>query len=404
MNGRDTAPVYLCEGVRTPRGKASPKGGLAGVSPLDMTTAVLDALIDRSNLDPGAVDDLVMGVASQTGPQGANVAKTAALLAGWPPSVPGVTVNRFCASGVDAINHAAARIAAGAADVIVAGGVESVSSVPMFSDQGPLWTDPEVGEAAGFVHMGIAADLVATMEDIGRDEVDEYGVSTHRRAARAWDEGRFDRSLVLVGGPDGTLDTDEHIRRDVDVEQAAGLPPAFAEMGAGGMDERVLNRFPELGEIRHVHHRGNSPSLADGAGALVIASEEAVERHGLRPRGRVEAFATTSVDPMIMLTSGQEAVVAALGKIGCGPDDVDRFEFAEAFAALCLKFQHDLGVNGERFNPNGGTIAMGHAFGATGAILTVCLLDELERSGAGRGVAAVSGAAGLGVATVVERV
>lgn len=189
------------------------------------------------------------------------------------------------------------------------------------------------------------------------------------------------------------------------MERASELEPAFAELGAGGMDERVLARFPDLGEIRHVHHRGNSPSLADGAGALVVASEEAVARHGLRPRARIETFATTSVDPMVMLTSGQQAVLRALDRIGAEPDDVDRFEFAEAFAALYIKFfQRDLGVDSDRFNPNGGTIAMGHAFGATGAILTVCLLDELERSGGHRGVVAVSGAAGLGVATVVERV
>jgi acetyl-CoA C-acetyltransferase len=397
-------PVFLCDGVRTPRGKASPRGGLAGVTPLDMTTTLLRELGSRSGLDPEAIDDFVLGIASQTGPQGGNLAKTAALMAGWPPSVPGVTINRFCASGIDAVNDAAARIAAGAADVVVAGGVESVSSVPMFSDEGPLWADPQVAEATGFVHMGIAADLVATMEGFGRDEVDEYGVATHHRAAAAWEEGRFDPSLVTVPGPAGTLEIDEHVRPGVTLEQVGELDPAFSELGASGMDERVLARFPHLGEIRHIHHRGNSPSLADGAGALVLASAEGVERHGLRPRARLAAFATTSVDPVIMLTSGQEATVRALERLGLGPDDVDRFEFAEAFAALCLKFQRDLEVDEGRFNPNGGTIAMGHAFGATGAILTVCLLDELERSRTHRGVVAVSGAAGLGVATVIERV
>lgn len=369
------------------------------MAPLELATATLEELTSRSRLDPGAVDDLILGVASQNGPQGANLAKTAAMMAGWPWTVPGVTVNRFCASGVDAVNHAAAQIAAGAADIVVAGGVESVSSVPMFSDQGPLWTDPTVGEQAGFVHMGIAADLVATMEGFERDELDQYGVDSHQRAARAWSEGRFDRSLLVVGG----LETDEHVRPDVSLAQAAALEPAFAEMGSQGADARILTRFPELGEVRHFHHRGNSPSLADGAGAVVVASEQAIDRHGLTPRARLISFATTSVDPMIMLTSGQEATVRALDRIGRSPDDVDRFEFAEAFAALCLKFQRDLSVDGERFNPNGGTIAMGHAFGATGAILTVCLLDELERSGKDRGVVAVSGAAGLGVATVLER-
>lgn len=397
-------PVYLCDGVRTPRGKASPRGGLAGVTPLEMTRTVLGELVSRSGIDPHQIEDVILGIASQTGPQGGNLAKTAALVAGFPDTVPGVTLNRFCASGIDAINDAVGRIAAGAADVVVAGGVESVSAVPMFSDQGPLWADPEVAAATGFVHMGIAADLVATLEGFDREEVDEYGVDTHHRAARAWKDGRFDRSLVTVPAPNGTLTTDEHIRPDVDLAQAAALEPAFVEIGADGMDAIALDRFPEVSSIRHVHHRGNSPSLADGAGAVIVASEAGIEAAGLTPRARVTSFATVSVDPVIMLTSGQEATLRALDRVGLGPDDVDRFEFAEAFAALCLKFQRDLGVERDRFNPNGGTIAMGHAFGATGAILTVCLLDELERSGTDRGVVAVSGAAGLGVATVVELV
>ncbi|HJR90978.1 MAG TPA: acetyl-CoA C-acyltransferase [Acidimicrobiia bacterium] len=395
-------PVYLCDGVRTPRGKASPAGGLAGITPLELTTAILRALADRAGLDPTAVDDIVLGVATQTGLQGGNLAKTAALTAGWPATVPGVTINRFCASGVDAVNHAAALIGSGAADLVVAGGVESVSGVPMFSDAGPLWSDPEVAEATGFIHMGVAADLVATLEGFERQELDEYGVRTHRRAAAAWAEGRFDPSLVTVPGPNGTLATDEHIRPDVSLEQAASLDPAFADLGANGMDARALARYPELGAIQHLHHRGSSPSLADGAAALIVASAAAVENHGLRPRARIVSFATAAVDPTIMLTSGQKATLRALDAAGLGPDDIERFEFAEAFAALCLKFQADLGVDSERFNPNGGTIAMGHAFGATGAILMVCLLDELERSGTRRGMVAVSGAAGLGVATAVE--
>lgn len=397
-------PVYLCDGVRTPRGKASPRGGLAGVTPLEMTRSILVEITSRSGIDPEKIDDVILGIASQTGLQGGNLAKTAALVAGLPDTVPGVTLNRFCASGIDAVNDAVGRIAAGAVDVVIAGGVESVSAVPMFSDQGPLWTDPEVAASTGFVHMGIAADLVATLEGLDREEVDRYGVETHHRAARAWSEGKFDRSLVTVPGPNGILATDEHIRPDVNLEQAAALEPAFTEIGAGGMDAIALGRYPQAGPIRHVHHRGNSPSLADGAGVVILASEAGIAAAGLTPRARVVSFATVSVDPVIMLTSGQEATVRALDRVGLGPDDVDRFEFAEAFAALCLRFQRDLKVDRDRFNPNGGTIAMGHAFGATGAILAVCLLDELEHSGTDRGVVAVSGAAGLGVATVIERV
>lgn len=392
--------VFLCEGVRTPRGKASPRGGLAGVSPLDMTAALLAALTDRTKLNPAGVDDLVLGVATQTGPQGGNLAVSGALLAGW--RTPAVTVNRFCASGIDAIAQAAARIASGSADTIVAGGVESVSLVPMFADQGPLWTDPRLAES--FIHMGVAADLVATLEGFEREELDAYGVASHQRAARAWKEGRFERSLVTIPGPNRALDVDEHVRPDVSVEQAKTLDPAFAELGAAGMDERALARFPHLTGIRHLHHRGNSPSLADGAGMVILASEAGLDRHRLQPRARLISTATAAVDPIVMLTSGQAATEKALARAGLGPDDVDRFEFAEAFAALCVKFQRDLGVDEGRFNPNGGTIAMGHAFGATGAILTVCLLDELERIGSSRGVVAVSGAAGLGVAAVIETV
>ncbi|MGA7271642.1 MAG: acetyl-CoA C-acyltransferase, partial [Acidimicrobiia bacterium] len=291
-------PVYLCQGVRTPRGKASPRGGLAGVAPLDLARAVLGALVERSGVDPEAIDDLILGVASQTDAQGANLAKTAALMAGWPSSVPGVTVNRFCASGIDAINHAAAQVGAGVSELVVAGGVESVSAVPMFADQGPLWTDPRIAEQTGFVHMGIAADLVATMEGFEREELDAYGVETHHRAARAWAKGHFSPSLVLVPGPDRTLKTDEHVRPDVTMEQAAALEPAFTDFEV--MDARVLTRFPDLGRVRHVHHRGNSPSLADGAGAVLVASERALGAHGLTPRARLVSFATTAVDPTIM--------------------------------------------------------------------------------------------------------
>lgn len=393
---------FLCEAVRTPRGKAKPDGGMAGVTALDMTTSLLTELVSRSDIEDSAVDDIVLGCATQAGEQGGNIAKTAALMSGMSPSVPGVTINRFCASGIDAVNIASHMVDAGAADLVVAGGVESVSRVPMFADDGPLWSDPRVAEETGFVHMGIAADLVATLEGFDRDQLDEYGVGSHHRAARAWNDGRFDRSVVMVPGSD--LATDEHVRADSSVEASAQMSPAFTEIGAAGMDQICLNRYPEIAEVRHLHHRANSPSLADGAGAVLVASEDAVSRHGLKPRARVLATATASVDPVIMLTAGQLAVEQALERAGLTAGDVDLFEFAEAFAALCLKFQRDLDVDPERFNVNGGTIAMGHAFGATGAILTACLLDEMERRSSRYGVAAVSGAAGLGVATVVERV
>ena len=387
-------------------GKAKPGGGLSGVAPLKIVTQMLSALQRRGDLDPAVVDDVIIGCATQTGEQGGNIAKTAALEVGWPDSVPGVTINRFCASGLDAVNLAAAKIQAGMADVVVAGGVESVSRVPMYADNGPLYTDPAVAAATGGgVFMGVAADLVATLEGFDREELDAYGVESHQRAAAAWEAGRFDRSLALIEDAAGhvPLATDEHVRADASREQAAAMAPAFAEMGAAGQDAMILERFPSLAQVRHFHHRGNSPSLADGGGAVLVMSESRATELGSTPRAAIRSGATSSVDPVIMLTAGQLAVERAVARAGIALDDVDLFEFAEAFAAVCLKFQRDLGVGSERFNVNGGTIAMGHAFGATGAILTATLLDELERRGGRFGVVGISGAAGLGVATVLSR-
>lgn len=398
--------AVVVDTVRTPRGKAKPGGGLSAVSPLEMVVQLLRALQHRTCLDPAVVDDVILGCATQTGEQGGNLAKTAALVAGWSESVPGVTINRFCASGLDAVNLAAAKVTAGMADVVVAGGVESVSRVPMYADEAPLYGDSAVAaQTGGGLFMGVAADLVATLEGFGRDELDAYGVQSHRRAAAAWQEGRFAPSLVLIENAAGevTLTTDEHVRPESTVAAAATLEPAFAEIGAEGHDAFVLSRFRHLAEVRHLHHRGNSPSLADGAGAVLVMSERRAAELGIEPRARVRAAATASVDPIVMLTAGQLAVERVMAAAGMRSADVELFEFAEAFAAVCLKFQRDLDVEPERFNVNGGTIAMGHAFGATGAILTATLLDEMERRNAGAGIVGVSGAAGLGVATVLER-
>lgn len=398
--------AVIIDAVRTPRGKAKPGGGLSGVSALEMMTQLLQAVEQRTGIEPSIVDDVIIGCATQTGEQGGNLAKTAALMAGWDPSVPGVTINRFCTSGLDAIGMATAKITAGMADVVIAGGVESVSRVPMYADEGPLYADRSVAEATGGgVFMGVAADLVATLEGFERPELDAYGVESHRRAARAWEERRFDPSLVPVAEASGSvpLTTDEHVRPESTVEEAATLNGAFAEIGAAGQDAMLLARYPELDAIRHVHHRGNSPSLADGAGAVLLVSEAKASELGLATRARVRASATTSVDPYIMLTAGQNAVAQATTRAGLQVDDLELVEFAEAFAALCLKFQRDLGVGPDRFNVNGGTIAMGHAFGATGAILAATLLDEMERRGARYGAVGISGAAGLGSAAVLER-
>lgn len=394
--------ALICTTVRTPRAKASPKGGLFGYTPVELLVRLHEELRDRSGLDGAAVDDVIIGCASQNDQQGANIAKTASLLAGL-GDIPGVTVNRFCASGVEAVNLAAARVKAGDAEVIIAGGVESVSHVPMFSDNGPLFTDPATVEAIGSVHMGTAADIIATLEGFEREQLDEYGVRTQRKAAAAWAEGRFDRSVVEFTRPDGTpFAHDEHVRPDTTLAELAALEPSFAELGAAGQDDLARRRLPELGEVRHLHTRGTSPSLADAAALMVIASPAAAERLGLDARARVVGGQAACVDPVRMLTAGQLAIEQLIARLGWSVDDVDLFEFAEAFAALCLRFQRDLGVDDEQFNRNGGTIAMGHAFGATGAILTMGAIDELERSGQRRAIAAVSGAAGVGVATALE--
>jgi acetyl-CoA C-acetyltransferase len=385
--------VFVLDWLRTPRGKGSPKGSLHHLTPVDLVVHLQRALVARTGLDPGSVEDVILGTASQVGEQGANLARTAVLRAGWGPGVPGATVNRFCASGLDAVAQTAARIRAGDLDLAVAGGVESVSRVPMFSDGGPLWSDP------GAVHMGVAADLNATIDGWTRDQLDGYAVETQAKAARAWDAGHFATSVVPVGA----FAADELVRRDTTTESLAALPPAFADLGRAGQDAAALAAHPAVGAIAHRHTVGTSPALADGAALVLLGSAKAAEATGLRPRARVVAAATVATDPVIMLTAGQEAVQKVLARAGLRPADVDVYEFAEAFSALCLRFRRDLDAGPDRLNPNGGTIAMGHAFGATGAILLGGCVDELERRDGRYGVAAVSGAAGLGVAVLVER-
>jgi acetyl-CoA C-acetyltransferase len=396
--------AFVLETLRTARTKASPRGGFAGTSPVELLTRLQHELVDRTGMDPGRVEDVIIGCASQNGDQGANIARTATMLADW-GDVPGVTLNRFCASGIDAVAHAAARIRAGDMELIAAGGVESVSRVPMFSDGGPLFCDPLTIAEVGSVFMGISADLVATMEGYQREDLDAYGLETQQKAARAWDEGFFDRSLVPVTRADGQIvSKDEHLRRETTRESLAALQPAFVAQGADGQDKLALAAHPEVAEIQHLHTVGTSPGLADAAALVLIGSADAAKRIGVAPRAKIMGSATACTDPVIMLTAGQTAVEKVIARAGLRPADIDVFEFAEAFAALCLRFRRDLGAGPDRMNPNGGTIAMGHAFGATGAILLGCVVDELERRNGRYGVAAVSGAAGLGVAVLVERV
>ncbi|MFJ2774545.1 acetyl-CoA C-acyltransferase [Streptomyces sp. NPDC087300] len=383
--------TYVLDYVRTPRGKGSKRGALHGVSPVQLVVTLQNTLREKG-LDPCSVEDVVIGTASQVGDQGANLARTATLLADW-GDVPGVTLNRFCASGIDAVAQSAARIASGDIRLAVAGGVESTSRVPMFSDNGPLFADPDTVRRIGSVHMGIAADLNATLDGWTRAQLDAYGLETQRKAAR-------DRPAGLV--PVAGLDHDELVRPDTTQAALADLPPAFADLP--DQDALALAAHPEAGELRHLHTVGTSPALADGAALLVLGSRSAAERAGMRPRARIVATATAATDPVIMLTAGQTAVEKVIAKAGLRPADIDVFEFAEAFAALCLRFRRDLDAGPDRLNPRGGTIAKGHAFGATGAILTGDCVAELERREGRYGVAAVSGAAGLGVAVLLERV
>jgi acetyl-CoA C-acetyltransferase len=398
------AEALVLDYVRTARGRGSSRGSLHPLGPVDLVVRLQQALVARTGLDPALVEDVIVGSASQVDEQGANLARTATLLAGWGDHVPGGTVNRFCASGVDAVAQISARLRAGDLGLAVAGGVESVSRVPMFSDRGPLWTDPETVRRIGSVHMGIAADLNATLDGWKREELDAYGVETQTKAADAWDRGVHARSVVPVELPDGSLFArDELIRPGTTLEGLAGLPAAFAGLGADGQDAIALAAHPEAGRIEHLHTVGTSPALADGAALLLLGDAERAEATGLRPRARILASATVSTDPVIMLTAGQQAVEAVIAKAGLTPGDIEVFEFAEAFAALCLRLRRDLDAGPDRLNPSGGTIAMGHAFGATGAIMVGGCVEELERRGGRYGVAAVSGAAGLGVAVLVER-
>ncbi|MDO5501613.1 MAG: acetyl-CoA C-acyltransferase [Actinomycetia bacterium] len=397
--------VVVTDFVRTPRGKASPRGGLAHLSATDLVVHLMRALPGRTGLDPALVEDVVLGCASQVGEQGANTARTAALLVGWGSSVGGSMINRFCASGIDAVTSTAARLRSGDLDVAVAGGVESVSRVPIFSDGGPLWTDPNTIRDVGSVHMGIAADLCATIAGHTRSELEEYAVETQSKAGAAWERGAFGRSVIPVTGPDGQpgLATDEHVRPETTLESLAALEPAFAALGESGQDAIALAANPVVDRIEHLHTVGTSPAMADAAALLVVATREGAAAAGLRPRARVLTAATAAVDPVIMLTAGQMAVETVLRRAGLQPDEIDVFEFAEAFSSLCLTFRDDLGLGPAQLNPNGGTMAMGHAFGATGSILIGQCIEELEVRGGRYGIAAVSGAAGVGSAVLVER-
>ncbi|HVS01132.1 MAG TPA: acetyl-CoA C-acetyltransferase [Thermoanaerobaculia bacterium] len=411
------AEAYVIDAVRTPRGRGKAgKGALSGIHPQELLAQTLKALAARTGIDEAAVDDVVVGCVTQAGEQGASVARNAVLAADWPLEVTGVTLNRFCGSGLQAVNFAAMGVLAGHQDLVVGGGVESMSRVPMGSDQAGLDGHNLQLRAKHFqVPQGIGADLIATLEGFSREEVDRFAAESQRRAAAAQREGRFAGSLVPVRDPESgalALDRDEHPRPETTLETLGQLEPAFAALGekpvgpnGETVDEIALARYPQAGgTIHHVHTAGNSSGIVDGAAAVLVASADAVRAHGLRPRARILATATIGSEPIIMLTAPGPASAKALGKAGMTASDVDLWEINEAFAAVPLQTMRRLGIEHDRVNVNGGAIALGHPLGATGAMLLGTLIDELERRDLAVGLVTLCIGGGMGIATLLERV
>ncbi|MCK7549471.1 acetyl-CoA C-acetyltransferase [Marinobacter koreensis] len=398
--------AYIFDAVRTPRGRGKKDGSLHSVKPISLLTTVLHALETRNSLNTAEVDDIVMGCVTAIGDQGADIAKTAALAADWDEKVAGVTLNRFCASGLEAVNLAAMKVRSGWEDLVVAGGVEAMSRVPMGSDGGAWATDPETNLHTGFMPQGIGADLIATLEGFSREDVDGFAVNSQRKAANAWENGYFSKSIIPVTDQNGVviLDRDEHVRGSTTVESLASLKPSFQMMGEMGFDGVAREKYHYVEKINHVHHAGNSSGIVDGATAMLIGSEAKGRELGLTPRARIVATAVTSTDPTIMLTGPAPAARKALAKAGMSVDQIDLFEVNEAFASVVMRFQRELDVPDEKVNVNGGAIAMGHPLGATGAMILGTLLDELERRELRYGLATLCVGGGMGIATIIERV
>ena len=397
--------ALIFDAIRTPRGKGKKDGSLHEVKPVDLLAGTLDALQRRHRFPTELVDDVVMGCVSPVGEQGSCIAKTAALKAGWDFRASGMQINRFCASGLEAVNLAAQKVASGFEDLVVAGGVESMSRVPIGSDGGAWSQDPQTSFDTAFVPQGIGADLIATLEGFTREAVDAYALESQRRAAAAQGEGRFDRSVVPVADAMGLpiLERDEFIKPRTTLEGLASLKLAFDALGELGFDAVALQRYPQVERIEHVHTAGNSSGIVDGAAAVLVGNERIGRQLGLAPRARVVATALSGADPTIMLTGPMPATRKALAKAGLTIDDIDLFEVNEAFAVVPMRFMKELGVAHEKVNVNGGAIAMGHPLGATGAMLIGTLLDELERRQLRYGLATLCVGGGMGIATIVER-
>jgi acetyl-CoA C-acetyltransferase len=398
---------YVYDAVRTPRGRGKKDGSLHTTTALELGTQVLEAIRDRNALDTSRVDDVVFGCVSPVGEQGTDIARMAVLNADYDQSVPGVQINRFCASGLEAVNMASGQVMSGQSRLAIGGGVESMSRVPMGSDGGAMAADPELALKTYFVPQGISADLIATKYGFSRQDVDGYAVESQRRAHEAWSDARFKGSVVPVKDRNGliVLDHDEHMRPGTTLESLSSLRPAFGELGEQyGFDAVAIQRYPEVERIEHVHHAGNSSGIVDGAAAVLVGNREIGEELGLRARARVRAFASIGSEPCIMLTGPGLVTEKVLARAGMTKQDIDLFELNEAFASVVLRYMQQLDVEPDRINVNGGAIAMGHPLGATGAMILGTVLDELERRGLGTALVTLCVGAGMGTATIIERV
>jgi acetyl-CoA C-acetyltransferase len=399
--------AYIYDAIRTPRGRGKANGALHDVRPLDLLKTLFDAMRERHDLDTSQVDDVLLGCVTPVKEQGGNIARTAPLYAGWDLDIPGAQLNRFCASGLEAVNMAAMKVRSGWEELVVAGGIESMSRIPMGSDGGAMWDDYEVMAQLSIVPQGISADLIASLEGFTRADVDAFALLSQRRAAAAQREGRF-VSIIPVRAADGhvVLDCDEHVRPDATLEGLGALKPAFEALGAMGFDAVALKKYQQLSRIDHVHTAGNSSGIVDGAALVLVGSREKGKALGLQPRARIVSAALLGDEPTIMLTAPAPASQRALAKAGMAVDDIDLFEINEAFASVVLKFIREMGLSDgpERVNVNGGAIALGHPLGATGAMLLGTVLDELERRGLATALITLCAGGGMGIATIIERV
>ena len=400
------ADAYIYDTVRTPRGKGKKDGSLHEITALSLATQVLEAIRDRNNLDTSKVDDVVLGCVAPVGEQGSDIARTAVLTADYAESVAGVQINRFCASGLEAVNMAAAKVASGEARMAIGGGVESMSRVPMGSDGGAWPTDPSSAFKTYFAPQGVSADLIATLYGFSRDDVDAYAVESQKRAAAAWADGRFKKSVVPVKDQLGLtiLDHDETVRGSTTMQTLASLNPSFTGMGEMAFDAVVTQRYPQVEKVNHVHHAGNSSGIVDGAAGVLIGTKEMGEALGLKPRARIRGAASIGSEPSIMLTGPALVTEKLLKKLGMEVKDIDLYELNEAFASVVLRMMQALDIPHEKMNVNGGAIAMGHPLGATGAMILGTVLDELERSDKETALITLCVGAGMGTATVIERV